>query len=109
MSATGSLLLPEPTPWAALVQICFGILTIVTSPAQKVETVLYMEEKDGYFAESWWVLRAHSPFQQLSQSVQHYHDASLSDPNTTSLGQHSTNRNPQTHCKGRKLFLLEVP
>lgn len=53
-------LLCEATIMGTLVQICFCILTIVTSPAQEGETILYMEEKYAHFAETWLVLRGHT-------------------------------------------------
>lgn len=50
-------LLCEGTIVGTLVQICFYILTIVTSLVQEGQPILYMEEKYAHCAETWLVLR----------------------------------------------------
>lgn len=62
-------LLCEGTIVGTLAEICSCILTIVTSPAQKAETIRYMEEKYAHFAETWLVLGGHThQFSSRSQT-----------------------------------------
>lgn len=62
-------------------------LTIVTGPAQEGETLLWKNNLH-VLLQLIWFGRAHSPLQQQEagmqqiKPVQHYHEASTSDPNT---------------------------
>ena len=76
-------LLCEGTIVGTLVQICFCILTIVTSSAQAGETILYMEEIYVHFAETWLVLGGHT-----------HHFSSRSQIYSRSANLYSTTRKP---------------